>query len=77
MLVSPMETVSEDHKVEIKEKEKIEKYVDLIKKSYRKLNQLKYSEESWKTDGLLWFYGISTIVGYLRSDPVFTYTSNI
>ena len=27
--------------------------------------------------GLVWFYGISTIVGYLMPNPVFTYISNI
>ena len=27
--------------------------------------------------GLVWFYGISTIVGYLMPNPVFTYTFNI
>ena len=27
--------------------------------------------------GLDWFYGISTIVGYLMSNPFYTYTSNI
>ena len=27
--------------------------------------------------GLVWFYGISTIVGYLMPYPVFTYISNI
>ena len=26
---------------------------------------------------LVWFYGISTIVGYLMSNPVFTYVSDI
>ena len=26
--------------------------------------------------GLVWFYAISTIVGYLMLNPVFTYTSN-
>ena len=24
--------------------------------------------------GLVWFYGISTIAGYLMPDPVYTYT---
>ena len=28
-------------------------------------------------NGLVWFYGISTIVGYLMPDPVFTYMLNI
>ena len=27
--------------------------------------------------GLVWFYGISTIVGYLMPNPVFTYILNI
>ena len=27
--------------------------------------------------GLVWFYGISTIVGYLMPNPVFTYVLNI
>ena len=26
---------------------------------------------------LVWFYGISTIVGYLMSNPVFTYILNM
>ena len=26
---------------------------------------------------LVWFYGISTVVGYLMPNPVFTYISNI
>ena len=26
---------------------------------------------------LVWFYGISTIVGYLMPNPLFTYVSNI
>ena len=27
--------------------------------------------------GLIWFYGISTIVGYLMPNPVFTYVLNL
>ena len=27
--------------------------------------------------GLVWFYGISTIVGYLMPNPLYTYISNI
>ena len=27
--------------------------------------------------GLVWFYGISTIVGYLMSNPIFTYILNL
>ncbi len=27
--------------------------------------------------GLVWFYGISTIVGYLKPNAVYTYISNI
>ena len=27
--------------------------------------------------GLVWFYGISNIVGYLMQNPVFTYIVNI
>ena len=29
------------------------------------------------TNGLVWFYGISTIVGYLMSNPVYSYILNI
>ena len=27
--------------------------------------------------GLVWFYGISTVVGYLMPNPLYTYTLNI
>ena len=27
--------------------------------------------------GLVWFYGISTIVGYLMPNPIYTYILNI
>ena len=27
--------------------------------------------------GLIWFSGISTIVGYLMENPIYTYISNI
>ena len=30
-----------------------------------------------KEPGLVWFYGISTIVGYLRPNPPYTYILNI
>ena len=30
-----------------------------------------------KSFGLVWFYGISTIVDYLMPNPVYTYTLNI
>ena len=33
------------------------------------------SEEIWF--GLVWFYGISTIVGYLMPNPLYTYVLNI
>ena len=34
-----------------------------------------FSVDGWF--GLFWFYGISTIVGYLMPNPVYTYISNI
>ena len=34
-------------------------------------------ESDKKSDDLVWFYGISTIVGYLMPNPLFTYILNI
>ena len=31
----------------------------------------------WSLFGLVWFYGISTIIGYLMPNPFYTYISNI
>ena len=38
-----------------------------------------YATNSWDIDlvGLIWFYGISTIVGYLMPNPLYTYILNI
>ena len=37
--------------------------------------KIKHTEKKWFC--LLWFYGISTIIGYLMSNPVFTYILDI
>ena len=36
-----------------------------------------YIYKSDKMNSFVWFYGISTIVGYLMPNPIFTYILNI
>ena len=39
--------------------------------------QVNTHEKGMKLFGLAWFYGTSTIVGYLMPNPFYTYISNI
>ena len=39
------------------------------------VTQVNKHHEDWVN--LVWFYGISTIIGYLMPNPVFTYILNI